>query len=177
MSYSPQNGYFSDGDPQQSADSGEDTLRLIASLPAPEGLADRVQAGLRNPPRAGRVLRWQTPLHPGDGWMRGGMVRSAAAAAIVCVVAGGGWTVYSRVLPASTAKITEMRPGVGANGGGFAPAGAKRVPETLQGPVLSHPVASPPDQPAVEIRPAESPQAAGQKKKKTAPKVATVPGP
>jgi hypothetical protein len=177
MTYSPQNGCFADADRRHSADSGEDTLRLIASLPAPEGLADRVQAGLRNPPQAGRVLRWQAPLRPLDGWMRSGMVRSAAAAAIVSVVAGGGWTIYSRVSPASTAKIVEMRPGVGANGGGFAPAGAKRVPETLQGPVLSHPIANPPDQPAVESRPAQSPQVAGTKKKKPAPKAAVVPGP
>ena len=177
MSHSPQNGYFADADPQHSANSGEDTLRLIASLPAPEGLADRVQAGLRNPPQAGRVLRWPSPLRPLDGWMRSGMARGAAAAAIVCVVAGGGWTVYSRVSPASTAKVVEMRPGVGANGGGFAPAGAKRVPETLQGPVLSHPVASPPDQPAVESRPAQSPHAAAPRKKKTVPKTAVVPGP
>lgn len=177
MSHSPKNGYFADADRQHSADSGEDTLRLIASLPAPEGLADRVQTGLRNSPQAGRVLRWRAPLRPLDGWMRNGMARGAAAAAIVCVVAGGGWTVYSRVSPASTAKIIEMRPGDAANGGGFAPAGAKRVPETLQGPVLSHPVASPPDQPAVESRPAESPHVAGAKKKKPAPKAAVVPAP
>lgn len=177
MSHSPKNRNFAAADRQHSADSGEDTLRLIASLPAPEGLADRVQAGLRNPPQAGRLLNWRAPHRPLDGWMRGGMIRGAAAAAIVCVVAGGGWTVYSRISPASTARIIEMHRGVGANGGGFAPAGAKRVPETLQGPVLSHPVASPPDQPAVESHPARSPQVAGAKKKKPAPKAAVVPGP
>jgi hypothetical protein len=156
MSHSPKNGHFADADRQHSADSGEDTLRLIAGLPAPEGLAERVQGGLRNAPQAGRMLRWRGPLMSPGGWMHSSVARGAAAAAIVCVVAGGGWTVYSRVSPASTAKVIEMRQGVGANRGGFAPAEAKRLPETLQGPVLSHPVASPPDQPSVDRVPAAS---------------------
>ena len=170
MSHSPKNGYFADADRQHSADSGEDTLRLIAGLPAPEGLAERVQSGLRNAPQAGRVLRWRGPLMPRGGWMHSSVARGAAAAAIVCVVAGGGWTVYSRVSPASTAKVIEMRQGVGANRGGFAPAGAKRVPETLQGPVLTHPVPNDSDQPAVDKVPvASQPGQPGAVSKKRTP--------
>ena len=70
----------------------EETLRLIASLPAPEGLEERVQSALDAAPRRGRVLAWPGTLRPESGWMR-----SAAAAAIVFVVAGGGWGVYTRV--------------------------------------------------------------------------------
>ena len=36
----------------------EETLRLIATLPAPAGLEDRVKAGLRSAPRRGTVISW-----------------------------------------------------------------------------------------------------------------------
>ncbi|MGB6719610.1 MAG: hypothetical protein WBE72_02360, partial [Terracidiphilus sp.] len=48
---------------------GEETLRLIANLPAPEGLEDRVHEVLRSAPRRGRVLPWPARLSPGGGWM------------------------------------------------------------------------------------------------------------
>jgi hypothetical protein len=67
-------------------ETGEATLRLIAQLPAPEGLEDRVQAQLRVAPRRARVLSWPAVLRSDSQWMR-----SAAAAAIVFVVVGGGW--------------------------------------------------------------------------------------
>ena len=78
-------------------DSVEATLRLIANLPAPKGLEDRINASLRTAqqsvPRKGRLLSWPgTKFRPGSDWMR-----SAAAAAIVLVVAGGGWGIYSHV--------------------------------------------------------------------------------
>ena len=111
----------------------EQTLRLIAQLPAPEGLEDRVQAGLRAAPRRARVLAWPGAFSPAAGW-----VRAAAAAAIVFVVAGGGWGIYSRV-----------QPGVPVHGvagprmaapGSFAGAEAERRPKKLAGPVVTHPV-------------------------------------
>ena len=43
---------------------GEDTLRLIASLPAPEKLAGRVNAGLRAAPQSSRTLMWRGSLLP-----------------------------------------------------------------------------------------------------------------
>jgi hypothetical protein len=176
MSSLMNNGFSPDSDRQHRGGSGEDTLRLIARLPAPDGLADRVQSGLRDAPQAGRVLRWRAPLRPPGGWMHSSVARGAAAAAIVCMVAGGGWTIYSRVSPASSAKVIVMPQPTGPGGGGFAPAGAKRVPETLQGPVLTHPVVQ--DQPVVDNSSTGSrqvPGAATAKKKKAAPKTAVAP--
>ena len=122
--------------------SAEETLRLIARLPAPEGLEERVRGRLRTAPRTGlgtgRILHWPAALSPSSG-LAGSWMRGAAAAAIVCVVAGGGWGIYSRVAPAAPAKVVVMPPRVGA-GEGFSSAGAMRTPETLNGPVLLHPV-------------------------------------
>jgi len=116
----------------------EATLRLIASLPAPEGLEDRIQAGLLAAPRKARILAWPAALTPSSGW-----VRAAAAATIVFVVAGGGWGVYSRVQQPPTAKVIVLPPH-GAAQGGFSSAGAMRTPQTLNGPVLAHPAAAQP---------------------------------
>lgn len=127
------------------AESGgfEDTLRLIAKLPAPEGLEVRVIAGLRASrlggshnlgPRGARILSWPGALRPGSDWMRG-----AAAAAIVFVVVGGGWGVYSRVQRPQAAKVIAM-PARGAVQGGFSNAGAMRTPTTLNRPVVATPV-------------------------------------
>jgi len=104
----------------------EATLRLVASQPVPEGLEERMKAALKNAPRTGRVLAW-----PGSGgtrgWMQSTLVRTAAAAAIVFVVAGGGWGVYSHVKPAETARVIEMPKRVAAPGQ-FSSAGAMRTP-------------------------------------------------
>jgi hypothetical protein len=114
----------------------EETLRLIAGLPAPEGLEDRVHLALAKAPRMGRILRW--PLSASHDWMHGALARGAAAAAIVCVVAGGGWEVYSRVQPAPAPRVIVM-PHVIAPGG-FSSANAIRTPKTLNGPTLKHPI-------------------------------------
>jgi hypothetical protein len=120
------------------AGDAEETLRLIAGLPAPEGLEDRVKAALHAAPRTGRVLQWPTEAGPGRRWMQSPWARSAAAAAIVAVVAGGGWGVYSRVQPAQPPRVIAM-PRVAAPGG-FSSAGAMRTPQTLNRPVLNHPL-------------------------------------
>jgi hypothetical protein len=101
------------------------TLRLIANLPAPEGLEDRMLAGIRSAPPSGRVLKW-----PGKEWLR-----TAAAAAIVFVIVGGGWGIYSRVQP-SSAVATPPHAG---NAGGFSNSGAVRVPQTVPSPVVAPP--------------------------------------
>ena len=111
----------------------EVTLRLIASLPAPEGLEDRIQAGVRTPPRKARVLSWPAAHTRASGWMR-----VAAAASIVFVVAGGGWGVYSHVQQPPTANVIVLPPHSAAQGG-FSSAGAMRTPQTLNGPVVAHP--------------------------------------
>jgi hypothetical protein len=118
---------------ETTADSAEATLRLISRLPAPTGLEDRVMAGLKAAPRTARVLHWPARLYPTGSWMRG-----AAAAAIVFVVAGGGWGIYTRVQPSQTTKVIVM-PRAGA-GGGFSNAGAMRTPQTVNGPVVTEPV-------------------------------------
>jgi hypothetical protein len=105
-------------------DSVEATLRLIA--------------GLHSAPHTARILHWPAMLHPTGSWMRG-----AAAAAIVFVVAGGGWGIYTRVQPAQPARVIVMPPRVGA-AGGFSNAGAMRTPQTLNGPVVAQPVAPQP---------------------------------
>ncbi|MGD0347374.1 MAG: hypothetical protein ABSA85_11490 [Terracidiphilus sp.] len=118
------------------SDSVEETLRLIAGLPAPAGLEERVHKALRAAPRNGRVLAWPERFRAGiasgialeSNWMR-----AAAAAAIVFVVVGGGWGVYSRVQQGQPAKILVM-PAPMQGSGGFSGAGAMRTPETLPGP-------------------------------------------
>jgi hypothetical protein len=108
----------------------EQTLRLLAGLPAPTGLEDRVHASLLAAPRRARVLQWPASPHSSSGWLRG-----AAAAAIVLVVAGGSWGVYSRVAPGQPAKGVSG-PHI-AGPGEFSQGGAVRRPLTLQGPVVA----------------------------------------
>lgn len=115
----------------------EETLRLIARLPAPEGLADRMQAGLRTAPRRGSLVGWPVAMIPISGWAQTAAFRGVAAAAIVCVVAGGGWRVYSHVPVKPTTRLAVMPARVGA---GFSSAGAVHTPDTLAGPVLTHQV-------------------------------------
>jgi hypothetical protein len=145
---------------QDLSSTGEDTLRLIAGLPAPAGLEDRVQAGLRAAPAKARILHWPTALLPSRG-LAGSWMRSAAAAAIVVVVAGGGWGIYSRVQPSQPARVLVMPPRVGA-GGGFSNAGAMRTPQTLNGPVLLHPAPVQPVQAKTPARTAKTPLSRGQ---------------
>jgi hypothetical protein len=111
------------------------TLRLIANLPVPDGLEDRVHLALRSAPRRASLLAWPTLID--TGWMR-----TAAAAAIVVIVAGGGWSVYSRVDRPQPAKVISL-PAAGPASGGFSSAGAMRTPTTLNAPVLKHPVKKP----------------------------------
>jgi hypothetical protein len=123
----------------------EETLRLLARLTPPEGLEERVKAGLRAAaPASGkaRILAWPK-LRLETAWMR-----SAAAAAIVAVVVGGSWGIYSRVQPNQPAKAIATPPRVSTHGG-FSNAGAMRTPQTLNGPILApstaaHPVAAAP---------------------------------
>jgi hypothetical protein len=125
----------------------EATLRLIASLPAPEGLEERVEAGLRKAPRAARILQWPVALRLENAW-----VRTAAAAAIVFVVVGGGWGISSRVQPAPQGRAITVPPH-GSAPGGFSSAGAMRTPQTLNGPVVAHPVATHPATPTPQAKP------------------------
>jgi len=132
MNSNPHNAMSSDS----GRNSGEDTLRLIAGLPAPVGLEERVHEALRAAPHelrgGGRVLAWPAGFR-GKAALESNWMRAAAAAAIVFVVVGGGWGVYSRVQPGPNGKVIVM-PQRMPNSGGFSGAGAIRVPETLPGP-------------------------------------------
>ncbi len=134
MSFSSQN----DLSRSAGAIEAERTLRLVASLPAPEGIEDRVKAGVRAADRQARVMSWPVPSEKAR-WMQVSGMRAAAAAAIVFVVAGGGWGVYShiRVAPVPTAVAAPQRGEVGAGGAGMSAAAARRTPKTLDGPVVA----------------------------------------
>ena len=114
--------------PATNFNSGEETLRLIASLPAPAGLEERMHAALRQAPSTARVLAWPVRFYLEKDWMR-----AAAAAAIVCVVAGGCWGVYSRVEQAQSGKVVTM-PAAAPAARSFSNAGAIRTPQTRPGP-------------------------------------------
>jgi hypothetical protein len=133
---------------------GEDTLHLIANLPSPAGLEDRIHAGLLahagSGQRTGRVLAWPVAVRAGSGWMR-----SAAAAAIVFVVAGGGWGIYLRVQPPHSAKVIVAPHGSAP--GEFTNSGAMRTPKTLQGPVLAYPATPQPAPAKVPAKAAAKP--------------------
>jgi negative regulator of sigma E activity len=129
----------------------DETLRLIASISAPQGLEERVQAGLRAVASSNRarILRWPVALRLENAWMQN-LGRAAAAAAIVAVVVGGGWGISSRIQPAQpSSAIAAPQRGAGQTGqigqGGFSSAGAMRTPQTLNGPVVAHPVAVAPE--------------------------------
>jgi hypothetical protein len=136
----------------------EETLRLIARLSAPEGLEDRVQAGLRASPApsTARILAWPSALRL-DTALKSAWLRSAAAAAIVAVVIGGSWGVYLRVqLIQPTRAITV--PLHLSTQGGFSSAGARRTPQTLNGPMVEHPAAALPAPVApLPVKPADKP--------------------
>lgn len=115
----------------------EETLRMIVRLPAPEGLEERVRAGLRSAPAGAgggaRIIAWPVARGLDTAWMR-----SAAAAAIVAVVIGGCWQVYSRVQMIQPTRAITVPLHLFAQGG-FSSAGAMRTPQTLNGPMAEHP--------------------------------------
>lgn len=148
----------------------EETLRLIARLEPPQGLEERVQAGLKTAQISGgaRVLAWPTALRSDSVWMR-----SAAAAAIVAVVFGGSWGVYSRVQSIQPTRAITVPLHLSTQSG-FSSAGAMRTPQTLNGPmVVEHPAAVAPKPGSILVRPATEPKNAPAIPSKT--KAATEP--
>jgi hypothetical protein len=139
MNPSPRNPFTPDSTSAYGPGSVEATLRLIATLPAPEGIEERVQSALLSAPRTARMPVWPVALRPQGGWMR-----AAAAVAIVLVVAGGGWSIYSRVQPGQPVGARAVPPHVAAPAAGFSSAGAMRTPQTLNGPVVPAPVTAGP---------------------------------
>ncbi|HTC56307.1 MAG TPA: hypothetical protein VK706_07860 [Candidatus Sulfotelmatobacter sp.] len=113
----------------------EETLRLLANLPTPEGLEARVHLAIKQAPRSGAVLSWPHSSGSKSAWANSPFARGAAAAAIVAAVMGGCWEVYTRVQPAPSPNTYAM-PRVAAPNG-FSSANAMRTPRTLNGPVIS----------------------------------------
>lgn len=111
----------------------EKALRLVATLPAPEGIEERVKSGLRNPSRQTEVLRWPFASGHRNGWMHSAAMRAAAAAAIVVVVAGGGWEVYTHIRVAPEPAAIAVPQPIGGHSG-LSAAGAMRTPQTLDRP-------------------------------------------
>ena len=135
----------------------ENTLRVIAKLPVPQGLEDRVKAELQSQ-RSARVLRWPV-WRSADGMLYANALRGAAAAAIVCVVAGGGWQIYAHVQGPPTAQA--LPAAVPARiGNGFSSAGAMRTPDSPDGAVLTHALVPAPQTKAPDVKARIHPQAA-----------------
>jgi hypothetical protein len=156
MNRKDQNSFSNQTASASDLNAAEATLRLIASLSAPDGLEDRIQAGVLAAPRKARILAWPAAHTPSNGWMR-----TAAAAAIVFVVAGGGWGVYSSVQQPPTARIIVLPPH-GPAQGGFSSAGAMRTPQTINGPVVAHPATPQPVESKPPARTAPKPLRKGQ---------------
>jgi hypothetical protein len=117
----------------------EKTLRQIATLPAPEGIEERVKAGLRTSPRTAQLVRWPSAESSRNSWIQNQAMRAAAAAAIVMVIAGGGWAIYSHIQLAPEPAAVTTPPHLDGHGG-LSAAGTKRVPQTLEGPIVTIPV-------------------------------------
>jgi hypothetical protein len=85
-------------------------------------------------------------------------MRTAAAAAIVFVVAGGGWGVYTHVQHGQNGqpgKVIVMSRTL--QPGGFSGAGAMRTPQTLPGPTAILPVKPQPARHKATKKPAAHP--------------------
>lgn len=139
MSFSSQDRSHDGFDRNAAAIEAEKTLRLIATLPAPEGIEERLKAGLRSAPRPAMVVGWPMAAGSRNSWMHTSAMRAAAAAAIVFVVAGGGWEVYSHIRVASVPAAVVASPQISGQSG-LSTAGTRRVPQTLEGPVNAAPL-------------------------------------
>ena len=102
-------------------------------------------------------------------------MRTAAAAAIVFVVAGGGWGVYTRVEQGQPAKVILM-PSRMPVSGGLSGAGAVRTPQTLPGPTVLQPAAPQPPKPhSAQPQPVKKPVASSSPRAKVSQVPAAVP--
>jgi len=107
----------------------EETLRLLAELPPPADLTDRVHHILARE-QAKPIRRGFWSL-----WMPAQRLQYAAAAVLVVAVAGSTWSVYHSHPQAGqkAGANTPVAPVVhhDASSGGFSTAGAERVPPSL----------------------------------------------
>jgi hypothetical protein len=107
----------------------EETLRLLAELPPPANLTDRVHRRLAmEKARPERRSFWSL-------WMPAQRLQYAAAALLVVAVAGSTWSLYhghpqAEMKPGSHMQTAPVLPSA-ASAGSFGSAGAERVPPTL----------------------------------------------
>jgi hypothetical protein len=106
----------------------EETLRLVAQLPPPTELAERVHRRLA---RGG-----DTPARRGfwSLWMPARRLQFAAAAALVIAVAGSTWSVFhAHPQAGGSSQAAPLAPAraLPAGSGSFGTATAERVPPTL----------------------------------------------
>ena len=115
----------------------EKSLRMIASLPSPIGIEDRVKARLRTAPAKAGMIGW--PAANRANWTQAWYMRAAAAAAIVFVVAGGGWGVHARFRSAPEPAAEAVPQRIGGSGG-FSSSGAMRTLKTVDAPKVVVPL-------------------------------------
>lgn len=150
--------------PNEPLSPAEQTLRMLAQLPTPDGLLARLQASLRTGPQRRRLFSFNSVFGP-SGWMHNAAARTAAAFGIVCVVAGGGWRIYSHVQtsPGMQGIAVPVRVNTGTAGeGGFSTSGAIAKPDPLKAPVITHHL--PNATPANQQPPIQSEKKAAKKK-------------
>jgi hypothetical protein len=135
MTSSTQNDF----DRTAEATDAERSLRLLASLPAPTGLEDRLKSGLRSASLHTSAIPWPLSSSGAARWAQSAYIRGAAAAAIVLVVVGGGWGVHSRFQPAPVPSAQVVPQPLSGGSGGLSTAGARRTPTTLEVPVIAAP--------------------------------------
>jgi hypothetical protein len=109
----------------------EETLRLIAQLPAPESLIDRIHARVRHQ----MAVENTTPARRGfwSLWSPGQRLQFAGAAALVLAFAGSMWTInHTHPAGAPTSSVPQaITPSQATPNSGFVGAKASRQPATL----------------------------------------------
>ena len=118
----------------------EETLRLVAQLPPPEDLSDRVHRRLD----AERMVQAEERRTVWSLWMPSRKLQFAGAALLAAAVAASTWSVHHGRMPngdASQGHSRDGQPQAGAQSvpvvprapqtGGFTPAGAVAAPRTL----------------------------------------------
>jgi hypothetical protein len=110
----------------------EETLRLLAQLPPPDSLTDRVHARVRHQ----IALQNSAPVRRGfwSLWSPGQRMQFAGAAVLVIAVASSVWTInraHQTGYPSGTGPSTPQLVVPSQSDSGFSGAKAERVPATL----------------------------------------------
>jgi hypothetical protein len=127
------NSKVENGVPQLAEEEAIQTLRLVATLPPPEGLADRVHQRLtdaqtvdrRKPSRSNALLSiWRL-------WMPMQRLQFAGAALLVVAIGASSWTVYQGKVQPRQGSQSGAQPAAAPSPAGFGTAKTERRPATL----------------------------------------------